>query len=74
MFAHNISELFYNKTLSTESVDDTEWLSASCEPACSLALSKNGEGMSGVTSQVCFFFQDDLKSKCFEVLDHVCWL
>lgn len=44
MFVHNISELFDIKTLSTESVDDMELLSAFCEPACSLAVSKIVKG------------------------------
>lgn len=44
MFVHNISELFYIKTLSTESVDDMERLSAFCELACSLAFLKTVKG------------------------------
>ncbi len=71
MFVHNISELFYIKTLSTECVDDMELLSAFCEPACSLAVSKTVKGChwSFHNKSVPSFtpFKDDFKSKCFTV-------
>ncbi len=71
MFVHNISELFYIKTLSTESVDDMELLSAFCEPACSLAVSKTVKGChwSFHDKSVLSFtpFKDDFTSKCFTV-------
>lgn len=72
MFVHNISELFYIKTLSTESVDDMELLSAFCEPACLLDLSKTVKGnhWSFHKKSVSSFtaLKDDLKSKCFTCL------
>lgn len=69
MFVHNISELFYIKTLSTESVDDMELLSAFCELACSLAVSTmvRGSHWAFHNKSVPSFttLKDDFKSKCF---------